>query len=93
MIYHVIPVWITAFVPIIFDLPTSFPSWSLNVIPSFISFDHIIKQFAKLAVPTAANEIKKLKNSCFGPVKCEANGFKTFLIPSPTPTDVVTAAR
>lgn len=70
MMYLVTPVYNTAFLPMILDFPTSFPSASLREIPSFISFDRIKRQLAKLAVPTAAKLIKKLKKSCFGPLKC-----------------------
>jgi len=69
MIYLVTPVYMTAFLPMIFDLPTSFPSLSRSMIPSFISFDLISKQLAKFAVPTAAKLMRKLKKSCFGPLK------------------------
>jgi len=90
--YLVTPVYKTALYPIILDFPTSFPSLSESIIPSFISFDLIIRQFAKLAVPTAAKLIKKLKKSCLGPLKWVEKGVSIFLTPSPTPIDVVTAA-
>lgn len=76
----------------IFDMPTSFPSLSLSMIPSLISLDLIRRQLAKLAVPTAQKLMMKLKNSCLGPLKDAEKGVKSFLTPSPTPIDVVTAA-
>jgi len=49
-------------------------------------------QLAKLAVPTAAKLMRKLKNKDLGPVKCAEKGDSNFQTPRATPIEVVTAA-
>lgn len=77
----------------ILDFPYSFPSLSVKVMPSCISFDRIIIRFRHPAVPTAAKLIIKFKNNPLAPVNFEEKGERSFLIPRPTPIEAETAAQ
>ena len=83
----------TAFLPIIFDFPTSFPSASFKDIPSEISLLLIIITLAHPADPTAKKLIKKFMNRPLVPEKYDEKGLRSFFVPKPIDIEAPTAPR